>query len=96
MEVEADNTKPNPVLEEVSRRARAMYREIETNRQAKLRKGKFDEFIAKQKFTPLLLMNRWNSYPVARIQPSVHGSTAIADPVATMTEAERAQHEALK
>lgn len=86
----------NLVLQEIERRARALYRDIEQNRQAKLRKAKHDEFIAKQKFTPLLLMNRWNSYPVARIQPSVHGSTAIPDPVATMTEAERAQHEALK
>lgn len=86
----------NLVLQEIERRARALYWDIEQNRKAKLRKAKHDEFIAKQKFTPLLLMNRWNSYPVARIQPSVHGSTAIADPVATMTEAERAQHEALK
>lgn len=96
VEVASDNTRINPILQEVERRARALYRDIEQNRQAKLRKGKFDEFIAKQKFTPLLLMNRWNSYPVARIQPYVQGSAAIPDPVATMTEAERAQHEALK
>lgn len=84
------------ILHEIERRARALYRDIEQNRQAKLRKGKHDEFIAKQKFTPLLLMNRWNSYPVARAQQSVQGSAGVPDPVATMTEAERAQHEALK
>lgn len=86
----------NLTFQEIDRRARALYRDIEQNRQARLRKGKHDEFIAKQKFTPLLLMNRWNSYPVARAQQSVQGSAGVPDPVATMSDAERAQHEALK
>jgi len=54
------------ILLEVKARAAALYRDIEANRQAKLRGGKYNDFVARMKFTPLTLTAQWNNYPMAR------------------------------
>jgi phage replication O-like protein O len=57
------NWSDDEVWNEIRSRAAAMLKEIETERTKKRRGQKYDYYIAKLKFTPLTLMNRWNEYP---------------------------------
>ena len=54
------------ILIEIRGRASAFYRAIEVARAEKLRRGKFDAFLANMKFTPLAFAAQWNNYPVSR------------------------------
>ena len=55
------------IILEIKKRAAALYRDIEANRQAKLRGGKHNDYMARKKFTPQNLNSLWNDYPTAKV-----------------------------
>ncbi|HNA77816.1 MAG TPA: replication protein [Turneriella sp.] len=75
------------ILAEVRKRAAALYRDIEANRQAKLRGGKYNEFIARMKFTPLTMTAQWNNYPTSTPQ-----AAGVVLPEAKISEEELRKH----
>lgn len=58
------------IWSEVRFRAASLLRHIELERTKKRSGGKGDEFVAKLKFVPTTLMNRWNDYPAMRSNAS--------------------------